>query len=227
MTTTDFATAKAVVLLYLAFVIPMRVGFDYRVSGALYVCDFFLDVYFWVDIALNFVLAYENAEGVAVYDLGKIRRHYLRTWFALDVVASFPVDMILDIADSKFVCSMSDSCEIVDGNNNDARMIRLFKIVRVLRLMKTLRLVRAVRILDRLQDELFMVMGYIKILKLVAILVFLGHIFGCFFYFFSTEDWRSDREIQRLSEGSWLEANDVAPKSGATLAEKYVVASYW
>merc|ERR1719162_2943922 len=63
---------QAVVLFYLAIVVPLRVGFDQQTDGAAYMFDLCIDIYFWVDIAFNFIFAYENNEGVVIYDLGMI-----------------------------------------------------------------------------------------------------------------------------------------------------------
>ena len=39
------------------------------------------------------------------------------------------------------------------------------------------------------QDELFQVLRLMATVKLIVLLLYLGHIFGCIFYFFSDEDW--------------------------------------
>merc|ERR1719353_673153 len=66
-----------------------------------------------------------------------------------------------------------------------------------------LRLIRLQRLLERYQDELFDLMPTIKMCKLVFILVLLGHIFGCFFYFFSTADYRLDTEKEEIIRGTY------------------------
>jgi len=173
-----------------------------------------------------------------------IRNNYFKSWFFMDVVASLPIDMVMRIMNGEFTCSVEANCKVAeeialdtDSGKQSARMIRLIKLVRILRLMKMLRLVRVQRILDRYQDELFTIISYIKIIKLLLILIFLGHIFGCFFYFFSTDEWRTPRERKHLdchvggskecNGGSWIESNNIEKGSDASLMEMYTVASYW
>jgi hypothetical protein len=46
------------------------------------------------------------------------------------------------------------------------------------------------RLLDRYQDDLFHLFHLLSVVKLAVILLYLGHIFGCFFYFFSGKEVR-------------------------------------
>jgi hypothetical protein len=50
-----------------------------------------------------------------------------------------------------------------------------------------------------LQDELYTILPVISILELVIILLYLGHISGCFFYLMSTPQWQTQRELMGQS----------------------------
>ena len=72
--------------------------------------QFFVDVYFWIDLGFGFVTAYwehitETDDVVYVVDLQKIRTHYLRTWFAVDVLAALPIDYVARGARGTIGCS--------------------------------------------------------------------------------------------------------------------------
>lgn len=54
-----------------------------------------VDVFFFVDVVINFYTTYVNKKGEIVRDLRKIRIHYLKTWFILDMVSCFPFDALL------------------------------------------------------------------------------------------------------------------------------------
>lgn len=45
-----------------------------------------------------------------------------------------------------------------------------------------------------LQDDLYSILPVLSILELVIILIYLGHISGCFFYLFSTPPWQTTRK---------------------------------
>lgn len=91
--------------LYNAVVIPLRCAFANAPSMArgsasfyaLLVADYALDVVLLADIALQLhtpVLA----NGFVITSLPEIRRHYLRSWFALDAAASLPLGVLsLDV----------------------------------------------------------------------------------------------------------------------------------
>lgn len=240
---------QAVVLFYLSMTVPIRVGFGVQAMGAGYVIDLFVDIYFWADIVVNFFKGYEDASGLIVYDYSKIRKNYMSSWFSLDLVASLPIDLAFRLGEGEFLCSISSSClakeQKTDGN--EGQLFRLFKLFRLVRLVKMLRLVRLQRLLERYQDELFDLMPTIKMCKLVFILILLGHIFGCFFYFFSNHDWRTEGEIESLKEGKisvWMhsefseesslnESSDAAyfrkeaEIENTMLGERYIASMYW
>lgn len=46
-----------------------------------------------------------------------------------------------------------------------------------------------------LQDDLYAIMPILSITELVIILIYLGHISGCFFYLLSTPAWQTKREF--------------------------------
>jgi hypothetical protein len=49
----------------------------------------------------------------------------------------------------------------------------------------------ATRLFEKYQDDLFKYMHLLSVGKLIVILLYMGHIFGCFFHYFSAEDWRT------------------------------------
>lgn len=243
--------AQAFILFYLSIIVPIRVGFSIQATGFGYLVDLIVDVYFWLDIAVNFRSGFEDTTtGRVVYDLAEIRKQYLATWFTLDFIASLPIDLVFRLNDGTFVCSIESfstnmcpakktSLERADGANQ-GQLFRLLKLFRLVRLVKMLRLIRLQRLLEKYQDELFDLMPTIKMCKLVFILILLGHIFGCFFYFFSTDEYRYESEkndIQQERITPWLHAefgqeeydyhtNEDAIAE-AMLGKKYIASMYW
>ena len=59
---------------------------------------------------------------------------------------------------------------------------KLFKLLRLFRLVKLLRLFKIMRLFERYQDDLFKYMHIISVAKLVVFMLYLGHLFGCFFH---------------------------------------------
>ena len=87
---------QVVLLLYVAVVTPTRVGYDIPVPA--YSGEFWweavVDLYFWLDIILNFRTAVFDERGELVIEGAEIRRQYYRTWFLPDLVSCLPVAYI-------------------------------------------------------------------------------------------------------------------------------------
>ena len=55
--------------------------------------DYLIDVYFLFDMVLSFRTTYHNEDNELVLDVKLIRR-YLRSWFAIDLVAIIPFELL-------------------------------------------------------------------------------------------------------------------------------------
>jgi Ca2+-binding EF-hand superfamily protein len=74
--------AQVFVLIYVALVVPFRIGFNVesKPEHFMFWVDVVVDVYFWFDIFLNFRTAYRDESGDLVIDIKLIRNRYLKTW---------------------------------------------------------------------------------------------------------------------------------------------------
>jgi hypothetical protein len=64
-------------------------------QGAWFWVEGVIDVFFAVDLVLNFYTAYEDADGSVVTGKKAIAGNYLKTWFTVDFLATFPADYIV------------------------------------------------------------------------------------------------------------------------------------
>ncbi|CAK0850433.1 unnamed protein product [Prorocentrum cordatum] len=110
-------------ILYLVFSMPIQLAFDAQPEGFLYFLSVTIDVFFMCDLALNFFVAYRDADGKVVLEPLAVVCNYVRTSFALDLLASIPFDLILD-----------------DGS--DMQVLKGVRVVRVLRILRLVRLLR-------------------------------------------------------------------------------------
>lgn len=85
--------------------------------------------------------------------------HYLRTWFAIDLVATFPFEQVAKLAVTK-------------GDTNDKFWLKQFKMPRLLRV------IWLVRRLGMLQGHRWIRMG-----MYMAMFMMLAHWQGCIWYF--------------------------------------------
>ncbi|CAK4680572.1 unnamed protein product [Aphanomyces euteiches] len=82
----------AVVTAYAIIVVPMDLTFDlYDTYDSLVFVQIAMDVIFLADILLVFRTSYLVSDSrEEVFDVDRIRRHYLATWFSIDCMASIP-----------------------------------------------------------------------------------------------------------------------------------------
>lgn len=76
-------------IIYEAISIPYRVAFNIPTVGLAFEIDLIIDLFFLTDVVLNFNIAYYK-RGTLVNRRRRIVRKYLKTWFVLDMIASFP-----------------------------------------------------------------------------------------------------------------------------------------
>ena len=84
-------------LLYVAVFVPFRVCFD---AAAIpwrwdFIIDVIVDTYFALDIILCFNTAYiRHSDGKTEWSRRQVTKHYLKTWFLVDLTASLPINYI-------------------------------------------------------------------------------------------------------------------------------------
>ena len=118
--------------------------------------------------------------------------NYLKTWFALDFVSSFPVDQFAQGDDDSFA-----------GAN---------KLIRLVRIVKLLRVLRMARIVKRLQKVMTIRSNQIVLFVIFLILFMLWHWFACLYWFISTLEKlgvnntyiRTHQSINNTVENRWV-----------------------
>ena len=89
-----------------------------------------VDFLFLCDIVINFRTGY-MVDGQFVTDTRAIARYYVRTTFFVDLVGSFPINLILKAANPD-----DNETTSTARLNRQLRMLRVIKITRLLRLSK-------------------------------------------------------------------------------------------
>jgi hypothetical protein len=74
---------------------PFNLAFtDYDLDSSWYYIDTVIDFIFITDLFVNFFSAYYDEEGKLVTNNKKIATKYLKSWFIIDLIASFPFNMV-------------------------------------------------------------------------------------------------------------------------------------
>ena len=76
-------------IIYQAIVIPFRLCFDYEASGGIYIVESFMDCCFMLDVIITFNTGFYK-KGYLVMKRKEIIKNYIKTWFIIDLFATFP-----------------------------------------------------------------------------------------------------------------------------------------
>ena len=128
---------SAVLILWVAFVVPFRLGFDVdvEIKSIAFVIDCLIDTFFLIDVQLQFRTAFLLPTGFLEVRFGVIAKRYMRSWFLVDLVASLPltyISMMYHLANTAAAGGPADNLSYA----KTFRMIRLAKMLRVARLKR-------------------------------------------------------------------------------------------
>ncbi|XP_072760049.1 hyperpolarization-activated ion channel isoform X6 [Anoplolepis gracilipes] len=164
------------------------------------------DTIFLIDIVVNFrtgIMQQDNAEQV-ILDPKLIAKHYLRTWFFLDLISSIPLDYIFLIFNQ--FQDFSESFQILHAG----RALRILRLAKLLSLVRLLRLSRLVRYVSQWEEVYFLNMAsvFMRIFNLICMMLLIGHWSGCLQFLvpmlqgFPSNSWVAINELQ---DSFWLE----------------------
>ncbi|KAJ2948554.1 hypothetical protein O0L34_g7809 [Tuta absoluta] len=164
------------------------------------------DTIFLIDIVVNFrtgIMQQDNAEQV-ILDPKLIAKHYLRTWFFLDLISSIPLDYIFLIFNQDF----SESFQILHAG----RALRILRLAKLLSLVRLLRLSRLVRYVSQWEEVYFLNMAsvFMRIFNLICMMLLIGHWSGCLQFLVPM--------LQGFPPNSWVAINEL---QGAFWLEQY------
>ena len=155
----DFTALILVVVSCL--LVSYQFAFQHRVHLVVSIAIYLIDLFFLIDIALNFRTTYRH-QGIDVTDPANITRHYRRGRLPIDLLANLPFDMLL----------LPLSGFTIEG-------ISLVLYVRLLRLLRVVRLVAIVRTWER---QTSINAGYVRIGKLLLAVVVVLHMVACIWF---------------------------------------------
>ncbi len=139
-------------VIYSSLSVPMEICFRYDAPLGVQIIDWFVDIFFIFDLFLNFRTAYYNYDGTFEIDPINIRLHYIRTWFAIDLVASIPIERMA-------------------GGRQGSSAIALAKMPRLLRLSRLLKK------LDKFTSARAM-----RVVSVLIFFLMFTHFVGCFWW---------------------------------------------
>jgi hypothetical protein len=182
-------TWTIVVLLLVCFttiMIPLDFAFpdmnkdDPDGAAGLNAFGYVVDIIFIIDVILTANTAFIDTNGEENFNKNDIRKNYFKLWFWIDVIACFPLEIIIQLGNAG------------NGSGNADNDTRAKVLLRLLKIPRLLRIGRIFKYLER-----FKYAGCWKIFRLILGLVILAHWIGCMFYMIA--------RLEYLEEGTTYE----------------------
>lgn len=185
---------------YIAISLPYRMGFRVDPTGSFFVFELFIDVYFCVDVLLNFRTGYHAEDGKEVMAWRQVARNYTRSWFCIDVVSSIPWDLIFEKAAA--------------GATQSARLSKSLKLGKGFRVLKLARLARLApgRFASEWSETLEEMMAswamhsIMMTARLVMLTFFVSHLIACSWAYCSELGEHSG--LQTYSDGPYAYSSE-------------------
>lgn len=192
-------------LVFVALITPAEVALLETKMDALFVINRLIDLVFLIDMALQFCVAYrvktpygsrlETRRNIIV-------RHYLRTWFCVDLLSIVPFDSIGMLAQSMAL-----------------ERAKVTKVLRLLRLIKLVRVLRASRVFRRWETSMAWNYNTMKLVFAFAVFLIASHWIACVWAMMA---------LQGEDGRTWI--FHAAPREGtipSTPWEVYITSLYW
>ena len=174
---------------------------------------------------------------VAVAQPFVVAKEYLRTWFALDLVSSLPIDFFFTI--TTYGCVGHDSGL---GADRLASLVKLVRVVKLVKLLKLFRLLKLKALLAELKDHYPIPEIVIKGSQMIGVILFAGHLTACFWYIVGRLNYTE--ALQRAVDAnttlpqdrfvSWLQDAELAPRDPLNgglgwneVGPPYIASFYW
>ncbi|RQM20757.1 hypothetical protein B5M09_010432 [Aphanomyces astaci] len=205
-----------VLILYNVISIPIQVAFqsnteDQQTLADVIKSDFdiVVDCFFALDILLTFRTAVYDLSGNIVTAPRRIATQYMRMWFWVDFISTFPFGTFIN---NSVVGSVDVSSKTTYQN------LKLIRFARLTRLLKLARLLKFNKNFTSVEDVIDLSPAASRVLMLFLQVCMIAHMSSCAFFFVGVTS-------EDLYEGSsWILDQNL---NNATLGEKYVTSLYF
>ena len=191
-------------LIYTATVTPYRIAFIDSDPLEWVVADLVIDFFFFIDVVIECSLAFYDEENNLEFRRKKIFKNYLKSWFFPDLVACFPIQLLL-----------------VDKDYNSLiRVARLPKLYRLIKITKLLRITKMLKLNNNVRYVYQLIRAKIAYERLAIFVVsffMMIHLLCCFYVFTGKLN-----EINQYD--NWIRLGNFQDYSNLNL---YLVGCYW
>eukprot|EP00899_Mesostigma_viride_P021422 jgi/Mesvir1/29281/Mv12759-RA.2 len=194
-----------ILVIYAAIMSPFRFAFyeaNDRRSEVIVKVDYVVDCIFMLDIIISFNVAIQR-HGLLVYRRAAIAYNYLRKNFVFDLVGSLPWELMF-----------RQRTHLSTNTNSNGKPSARALVLLSLGLLRLIRMRRLARLFKSCEEDIRFHYFAIRLLKFLALVLFVGHFMACYFFFLST--------LADNPDYTWI--GDVADWK---TRELYVTSLYW
>ncbi|CAD8050290.1 unnamed protein product [Paramecium primaurelia] len=217
-----------IVIFFAILILPLDISFTIE-------SDFFDNfniasiTIFSLDILINFNTSYQQ-KGQYIYDRKLIAKNYLMAWFWIDLLSTFPFDLIInasaeeilhsDEIDEAQVQNVRDKQQQQQQIANTLKLLRILKFFRFIKVVRLLRVLKLKKIFSKLEDYVDLsnsMISLYKVIKLTFIMLFVAHWLACIWHFIADQENIS-------GDYNWLTAQGIQDNDWYV---KYIASVYW
>jgi hypothetical protein len=141
----------------------------------LFYINLVVDIYFLVDLLVNFNLAfYDRERDRWVLNLWPIAVQYIKGWFFLDLISCFPFEAVVMMNNGATLGEI-----FIYSASRDKSGSMVIRMAKLLRLPRLLRMLRFGRVISRLASKVNVSFKLTTMLKYTALLLVTTHLFAC------------------------------------------------
>ena len=170
------------------FQVPYNVAFDTKENIFTYTINAIIDVFFILDIFINFRTSIvSELDSEEIFDQKKVALRYLRSKFFIDFLASIPFDY--------FVL-------IFSTDNNSSFIFELFSLLKLVRVLRLSRLITHLNLRNEVKVSL-------RLIKLIFFLIMYLHWVGCAWYYIvkQNKEWIPPLDYVYITTNLYEESN--------------------
>lgn len=189
-------------IFYAMAVTPLNAAFPESFGDKWNYPEYSVDSFFIIDVIFNlFFFAYYDKDEELIVERNKILKHYLGSWFFLDVSAAIPLNWI------------DGSSEVV---YNYSRYMKLPRLYRIFRLTRLLKIIKEKKGMSSMAEFLKIPPGFDRLLSSLFVNLVIFHVISCLWIILAVlDEENTDNWIFRLGY------YDETPVS------KYIISYYW
>ena len=203
---------QGMILIYVAIAVPFRIGFDIELETYTngWWFEAVVDAFFIMDMVLNFFTGYYDEDDALEMRRVMIWKHYLKSWFIIDLVSCLPIQYVMIALD-------------MDGESGaTSQHTKLLKGLRLFRLAKLLRLGKLRDIFYQYEEEMASLAFAAKFAFYVIMILYACHLIGCLWFLIGSTSVAGNPV--GTEPAGWIANRGI---TDATVEVQYLSSIYW